>query len=106
MYKEIIDELGFKHQLCIWYFKKDLKKAIKKIKKENKLSFNELELIDSYIDEIFQLFILKIFLLIIIKNIKFLLKIMFRNITMTCAMFINIISICNTVFTINTIKIL
>jgi transposase-like protein len=55
MYKEIIDNLGVKHQICIWHFKKDMRKAAKEVKKENELNDAEISLIYAYLDQIFQI---------------------------------------------------
>lgn len=54
-YKEIIDSLGVKHQICIWHFKLDMRKAVKKVKKENNLTEKEIGMIYAYLDQMFQI---------------------------------------------------
>jgi len=54
-YRETIDNFGVKHQICIWHFKLDMRKAAKKVKKENNLTEKEMGMISAYLDQMFQI---------------------------------------------------
>jgi len=54
-YRNIMDELNIKHQLCIFHFKKEINTKIKKIKRKKQLQKEDLNKIIKYKELIFQI---------------------------------------------------
>jgi len=54
-YRNITDKLNVKHQLCIFHFKKEINTWIKKLKRKNKTDQEELNKIQHYKKQIFEI---------------------------------------------------
>ena len=73
-YKPIIEELGFKHQWCLFHALKSFNKNIKKYIRENKLNDNEIDKIQEEKLELFSLFESKSLKMLETKWTKFQIK--------------------------------
>ncbi len=58
-YRNIMDKLQIKHQLCTFHFKKEINTWIKKLKRKNKTNKDELNKINYYKNQIFEIIRLK-----------------------------------------------
>lgn len=54
-YRNIMDKLQIKHQLCTFHFKKEINTQIKKLKRKNKINKDELSKINHYKKQIFEI---------------------------------------------------
>ena len=55
-YKTPINQLGFKHQYCIFHFKQNINKTIRNYVLDNKLSEDKIKEFKSYLPEIYEIF--------------------------------------------------
>lgn len=55
-YKTPINQLGFKHQYCLFHFKQSINKTIRNYVLDNKLSEDKIKEFKSYLPEIYEIF--------------------------------------------------